>query len=108
MQVKGRVAFANPLARKSTTTPNKAGRIARLGGKERCHPEIWVTVKLGGIGKSLKVVAGNRGSVLFSMTRRSRCNRTPIFSEGRSVVRWWDCMGAMMGYNKHTPIYEWT
>lgn len=37
VQVKGRVAFASPLARKSAITPNKAGRIARLGGKERCH-----------------------------------------------------------------------
>lgn len=57
MQVKGQMAFASPLARKSATTPNKAGRIARLGGKERCHPEIWVTVKLGGIGKEF---SGNK------------------------------------------------
>ena len=39
---------------------------------------------------------------------RAYYGRTPIFSEGRSVVRWWDCIGVMMGYNKHTPIYEWT
>ena len=38
VQVKGRMAFASPLARKSATTPNKAGRIARSRKSVRLYP----------------------------------------------------------------------